>query len=142
MPRRPSPSLWLLTFDLIPQNVYYEQPADPRVGILGPTVDDDDSGAWWTSTAAAGSSECSYAKAKRMKLHWQFSQVAAPPRRSNIRRNQGGARPGRDGRVEEEGQEPGVSGFSEHLLCAGQRASGWRARVGIGLLHIDSSSWL
>ena len=80
---RPSPPLWLLTFDLIlptpgPQNVYYTSSQQIHVGILSPTVDDDDNRCLVDVNSRPRLIECSYARAKRMKLHWQFSQVAAP----------------------------------------------------------------
>lgn len=79
MPRRPSPPLWLLTSDLIlptpgPQNVYYTSSQQIHVGILSPTVDDDDNRCLVDVNSRPRLIECSYARAKRMKLHWQFSQ--------------------------------------------------------------------
>ena len=107
MPRRPSPSLGLLTFDLVlptpgPQNVYYTSSQQIHVGILSPTVDDDDNRCLVDVNSRPRLVECSYAKAKRMKLHWQFSQVAAPPEGATSRVAREGPGLGGTGGMEEE----------------------------------------
>lgn len=122
MPRRPSPPLWLLTSDLIlptpgPQNVYYTSSQQIHVGILSPTVDDDDNRCLVDVNSRPRLIECSYARAKRMKLHWQFSQVAARPKEQQEEQGRGQAWEAWEewrGRAEEP-----VSGFKEHLLWAG-----------------------
>nr|XP_020766766.1 polypeptide N-acetylgalactosaminyltransferase 18 [Odocoileus virginianus texanus] len=59
---------------MTPQNVYYTSSQQIHVGILSPTVDDDDNRCLVDVNSRPRLVECSYAKAKRMKLHWQFSQ--------------------------------------------------------------------
>lgn len=108
MPRRPSPSLWLLTFDLIPQNVYYTSSQQIHVGILSPTVDDDDNRCLVDVNSRPRLIECSYAKAKRMKLHWQFSQVAAPPGGATSGGTREGPGLGGMGGWRRRGQEPSL----------------------------------
>ncbi|KAJ8777593.1 hypothetical protein J1605_014246 [Eschrichtius robustus] len=56
------------------QNVYYTSSQQIQVGILSPTVDDDDNRCLVDVNSRPRLIECSYAKAKRLKLHWQFSQ--------------------------------------------------------------------
>uniref|UniRef100_A0A8C0M563 Polypeptide N-acetylgalactosaminyltransferase n=1 Tax=Canis lupus familiaris TaxID=9615 RepID=A0A8C0M563_CANLF len=63
---------------MTPQNVYYTSSQQIHVGILSPTVDDDDNRCLVDVNSRPRLIECSYAKAKRMKLHWQFSQVTTP----------------------------------------------------------------
>jgi len=63
---------------MTPQNVYYTSSQQIHVGILSPTIDDDDNRCLVDVNSRPRLIECSYAKAKRMKLHWQFSQVTAP----------------------------------------------------------------
>ncbi|KAK2498552.1 hypothetical protein MC885_002414 [Smutsia gigantea] len=55
-------------------NVYYTSTQQIHVGVLSPTVDDDDNRCLVDVNSRPRLIECSYAKAKRMKLHWQFSQ--------------------------------------------------------------------
>ena len=112
MPRRPSPPLWLLTSDFIlptpgPQNVYYTSSQQIHVGILSPTVDDDDNRCLVDVNSRPRLIECSYARAKRMKLHWQFSQVAARPPEGAARGTREG--PGLGGMGGMEGQSRGAS---------------------------------
>nr|XP_035943823.1 polypeptide N-acetylgalactosaminyltransferase 18 isoform X2 [Halichoerus grypus] len=59
---------------MTPQNVYYTSSQQIHVGILSPTIDDDDNRCLVDVNSRPRLIECSYAKAKRMKLHWQFSQ--------------------------------------------------------------------
>ncbi|XP_058161713.1 polypeptide N-acetylgalactosaminyltransferase 18 isoform X2 [Dasypus novemcinctus] len=59
---------------MTPQNVYYTSSQQIHVGILSPTVDDDDNRCLVDVNSRPRLIECGYAKAKRMKLHWQFSQ--------------------------------------------------------------------
>ncbi|XP_055279342.1 polypeptide N-acetylgalactosaminyltransferase 18 isoform X3 [Moschus berezovskii] len=59
---------------MTPQNVYYTSSQQIHVGTLSPTVDDDDNRCLVDVNGRPRLIECSYAKAKRMKLHWQFSQ--------------------------------------------------------------------
>ncbi|ELK18028.1 Putative polypeptide N-acetylgalactosaminyltransferase-like protein 4 [Pteropus alecto] len=56
------------------QNVYYTSSQQIHVGVLSPTVDDDDNRCLVDVNSRPRLIECSYAKAKRMKLHWHFSQ--------------------------------------------------------------------
>ncbi|OBS63932.1 hypothetical protein A6R68_07529, partial [Neotoma lepida] len=56
------------------RNVYYTSSQQIHVGVLSPTVDDDDNRCLVDVNSRPRLIECSYAKAKRMKLHWQFSQ--------------------------------------------------------------------
>ncbi|XP_012884260.1 PREDICTED: polypeptide N-acetylgalactosaminyltransferase 18 isoform X2 [Dipodomys ordii] len=59
---------------MTPQNVYYTSSQQIHVGVLSPTIDDDDNRCLVDVNSRPRLIECSYAKAKRMKLHWQFSQ--------------------------------------------------------------------
>lgn len=65
------------------QNVYYTSTQQLYVGLLSPTVDDDDNKCLVDVNSRPRLVECSYAAAKRMKLHWLFTQVttndSAPP---------------------------------------------------------------
>lgn len=62
------------------QNVYYTSTQLLYVGILSPTIDDDDNKCLVDVNSRPKLIECSYAAAKRMKLHWLFTQVRAPHR--------------------------------------------------------------
>jgi len=57
------------------QNVYYTSTQQLFVGILSPTIDDDDNKCLVDVNGRPRLIECSYAAAKRMKLHWRFTQV-------------------------------------------------------------------
>lgn len=57
------------------QNVYYTSTQRLHVGLLSPTVDDDDNKCLVDVNGRPRLIECSYAAAKRMKLHWLFTQV-------------------------------------------------------------------
>lgn len=57
------------------QNVYYTGNQQIHVGVLSPTIDDDDNRCLVDVNSRPRLIECSYAKAKRMKLYWQFTQV-------------------------------------------------------------------
>ncbi|XP_026309790.1 polypeptide N-acetylgalactosaminyltransferase 18 isoform X2 [Piliocolobus tephrosceles] len=70
---------------MTPQNVYYTSSQQIHVGILSPTVDDDDNRCLVDVNSRPRLIECSYAKAKRMKLHWQFSQGGAIQNRKSKR---------------------------------------------------------
>lgn len=59
------------------QNVYYTSTQRLHVGVLSPTVDDDDNKCLVDVNGRPRLIECSYAAAKRMKLHWLFTQVTA-----------------------------------------------------------------
>ncbi|XP_042301949.1 polypeptide N-acetylgalactosaminyltransferase 18 isoform X3 [Sceloporus undulatus] len=59
---------------MTPQNVYYTGSQQIHVGILSPTIDDDDNRCLVDVNSRPRLIECSYAKAKRMKLYWQFTQ--------------------------------------------------------------------
>lgn len=62
------------------QNVYYTSTQQLHIGLLSPTVDDDDNKCLVDVNSRPRLIECSYAAAKRMKLHWLFTQVTkAPP---------------------------------------------------------------
>lgn len=60
------------------QNVYYTSTQLLYVGILSPTIDDDDNKCLVDVNSRPKLIECSYAAAKRMKLHWLFTQVRTP----------------------------------------------------------------
>uniref|UniRef100_A0A8C4JL46 Polypeptide N-acetylgalactosaminyltransferase n=1 Tax=Dromaius novaehollandiae TaxID=8790 RepID=A0A8C4JL46_DRONO len=60
---------------MTPQNVYYTSHQQLHVGVLSPTVDDDDNRCLVDVNSRPRLIECNYAKAKRMKLYWQFTQV-------------------------------------------------------------------
>lgn len=94
---RPFPAAIYLVPPLFlpPQNVYYTSSQQIHVGILSPTVDDDDNRCLVDVNSRPRLIECSYAKAKRMKLHWQFSQVLVPTPGEEWQ--QGGARERRRG---------------------------------------------
>ncbi|MGH0130218.1 UNVERIFIED_CONTAM: hypothetical protein FKN15_041729 [Acipenser sinensis] len=61
---------------MTPQNVYYTGSQQLHVGVLSPTVDDDDNKCLVDVNSKPKLIECSYAKAKRMKLYWLFTQWA------------------------------------------------------------------
>lgn len=96
-------------------------------------MDDDDNRCLVDVNSRPRLIECSYAKAKRMKLHWQFSQVTAlggeshsHPRSRCTRRGASGAQEvwRRGGEVCFGNSKAVTSGqfssggFTEHLLCA------------------------
>ncbi|MGH0147662.1 UNVERIFIED_CONTAM: hypothetical protein FKN15_011309 [Acipenser sinensis] len=56
------------------RNVYYTSSQQLHVGVLSPTVDDDDNKCLVDVNSRPKLIECSYAKAKRMKLYWLFTQ--------------------------------------------------------------------
>uniref|UniRef100_A0ACB8G394 Uncharacterized protein n=1 Tax=Sphaerodactylus townsendi TaxID=933632 RepID=A0ACB8G394_9SAUR len=56
-------------------NVYYTGNQQIHVGVLSPTIDDDDNRCLVDVNSRPRLIECSYAKAKRMKLYWQFTQI-------------------------------------------------------------------
>lgn len=58
------------------QNVYYTSNQQLHVGVLSPTIDDDDNRCLVDVNSRPRLIECNYAKAKRMKLYWQFTQVS------------------------------------------------------------------
>lgn len=60
------------------QNVYYTSNQQLHVGVLSPTIDDDDNRCLVDVNSRPRLIECNYAKAKRMKLYWQFTQVILP----------------------------------------------------------------
>ncbi|KAG9329175.1 hypothetical protein JZ751_007355, partial [Albula glossodonta] len=55
-------------------NVYYTSSQQLHVGVLSPTIDDDDNKCLVDVNSRPRLIECSYAKAKRMKLYWLFTQ--------------------------------------------------------------------
>lgn len=59
------------------QNVYYTSTQQLHIGLLSPTIDDDDNKCLVDVNSRPRLIECSYAAAKRMKLHWLFTQVTA-----------------------------------------------------------------
>uniref|UniRef100_A0A8C1ZWN9 Polypeptide N-acetylgalactosaminyltransferase n=1 Tax=Cyprinus carpio TaxID=7962 RepID=A0A8C1ZWN9_CYPCA len=67
-----SPLLRLLV--ICHTNVYYTSTQQLFVGILSPTIDDDDNKCLVDVNGRPRLIECSYAVAKRMKLHWRFTQ--------------------------------------------------------------------
>ncbi|OXB80541.1 UNVERIFIED_CONTAM: hypothetical protein H355_016331 [Colinus virginianus] len=56
------------------KNVYYTSNQQFHVGVLSPTIDDDDNRCLVDVNSRPRLIECNYAKAKRMKLYWQFTQ--------------------------------------------------------------------
>ncbi|XP_075784021.1 polypeptide N-acetylgalactosaminyltransferase 18 isoform X2 [Pelodiscus sinensis] len=60
---------------MTPQNVYYTSNQQIHVGVLSPTIDDDDNRCLVDVNSRPRLIECNYAKAKRMKLYWQFTQL-------------------------------------------------------------------
>ncbi|GAA6070007.1 polypeptide N-acetylgalactosaminyltransferase 18 [Tachysurus ichikawai] len=60
------------------KNVYYSSTQQLHVGVLSPTIDDDDNKCLVDVNGRPRLIECSYAAAKRMKLHWLFTQVLGP----------------------------------------------------------------
>ncbi|KAF5894621.1 polypeptide N-acetylgalactosaminyltransferase 18-like, partial [Clarias magur] len=63
-----------LCHGMTPQNVYYSSTQQLHVGVLSPTIDDDDNKCLVDVNGRPRLIECSYAAAKRMKLHWLFTQ--------------------------------------------------------------------
>uniref|UniRef100_A0A673MPQ9 Polypeptide N-acetylgalactosaminyltransferase n=1 Tax=Sinocyclocheilus rhinocerous TaxID=307959 RepID=A0A673MPQ9_9TELE len=63
-----------LCHGMSPQNVYYTSTQQLFVGVLSPTIDDDDNKCLVDVNGRPRLIECSYAVAKRMKLHWRFTQ--------------------------------------------------------------------
>ncbi|KAI4829992.1 hypothetical protein KUCAC02_001648, partial [Chaenocephalus aceratus] len=63
-----------LCHGMTPQNVYYTNTQQLHIGLLSPTIDDDDNKCLVDVNSRPRLIECSYAAAKRMKLHWLFSQ--------------------------------------------------------------------
>lgn len=57
------------------QNVYYTSAQLLHIGLLSPTIDDDDNKCLVDVNSRPRLIECGYAAAKRMKLHWLFTQV-------------------------------------------------------------------
>ncbi|XP_071308429.1 polypeptide N-acetylgalactosaminyltransferase 18-like [Agelaius tricolor] len=56
------------------RNVHYTSSQQLHVGVLSPTIDDDDNRCLVDVSSRPRLMECNYAKAKRMKLYWQFTQ--------------------------------------------------------------------
>ncbi|OCT82064.1 polypeptide N-acetylgalactosaminyltransferase 18 [Xenopus laevis] len=59
---------------MTPQSVYYTSNQQLHVGNLNPTLDDDDNRCLVDVNSRPRLIECNYAKAKRMKLYWDFNQ--------------------------------------------------------------------
>ncbi|XP_071371916.1 polypeptide N-acetylgalactosaminyltransferase 18 isoform X2 [Centroberyx affinis] len=74
-----------LCHGMTPQNVYYTSTQHLHVGILSPTVDDDDNKCLVDVNSRPRLIECSYAAAKRMKLHWLFTQGGSIQNRKSKR---------------------------------------------------------
>nr|XP_006001032.1 PREDICTED: polypeptide N-acetylgalactosaminyltransferase 18 isoform X2 [Latimeria chalumnae] len=70
---------------MTPQNVYYTSNQQLHVGILSPTTDDDDNKCLVDVNSRPRLIECSYAKAKRMKLYWLFTQGGSIQNRKSKR---------------------------------------------------------
>uniref|UniRef100_A0A3Q3GRE0 Polypeptide N-acetylgalactosaminyltransferase n=1 Tax=Labrus bergylta TaxID=56723 RepID=A0A3Q3GRE0_9LABR len=66
-------------------NVYYTSTQQLHIGLLSPTVDDDDNKCLVDVNSRPRLIECSYAAAKRMKLHWLFSQGGSIQNRKSKR---------------------------------------------------------
>ncbi|KAM9366208.1 polypeptide N-acetylgalactosaminyltransferase 18 isoform 2-T2 [Symphorus nematophorus] len=74
-----------LCHGMTPQNVYYTSTQQLHVGLLSPTVDDDDNKCLVDVNSRPRLIECSYAAAKRMKLHWLFTQGGSIQNRKSKR---------------------------------------------------------
>ncbi|XP_043938025.1 polypeptide N-acetylgalactosaminyltransferase 18 [Protopterus annectens] len=70
---------------MTPQNVYITSNQQIHVGVLSPTIDDDDNKCLVDVNSKPKLIECSYAKAKRMKLYWQFTQGGSVQNRKSKR---------------------------------------------------------
>ncbi|KAK6472604.1 polypeptide N-acetylgalactosaminyltransferase 18 [Huso huso] len=70
---------------MAPQNVYYTSSQQLHVGVLSPTVDDDDNKCLVDVNSRPKLIECSYSKAKRMKLYWLFTQGGSIQNRKSKR---------------------------------------------------------
>ncbi|XP_041053582.1 polypeptide N-acetylgalactosaminyltransferase 18 isoform X2 [Carcharodon carcharias] len=67
------------------QNIYYMSNQQIRVGVLSPTIDDNDNKCLVDVNNRPRLIECSYAKAKRMKLYWLFTQGGSIQNRKSKR---------------------------------------------------------
>ncbi|XP_038848119.1 polypeptide N-acetylgalactosaminyltransferase 18-like isoform X2 [Salvelinus namaycush] len=74
-----------LCHGMTPQNVYYTSTQQLHVGVLSPTIDDDDNKCLVDVNSRPRLIECSYATAKRMKLHWLFTQGGSIQNRKSKR---------------------------------------------------------
>ncbi|XP_005810483.1 polypeptide N-acetylgalactosaminyltransferase 18 [Xiphophorus maculatus] len=74
-----------LCHGMTPQNVYYTSNQQFLVGLLSPTVDDDDNKCLVDVNGRPRLIECNYAAAKRMKLHWLFTQGGSIQNRKSKR---------------------------------------------------------
>nr|XP_020463221.1 polypeptide N-acetylgalactosaminyltransferase 18 isoform X2 [Monopterus albus] len=74
-----------LCHGMTPQNVYYTSTQKLHIGLLSPTVDDDDNKCLVDVNSRPRLIECSYATAKRMKLHWLFTQGGSVQNRKSKR---------------------------------------------------------
>ncbi|XP_071237245.1 polypeptide N-acetylgalactosaminyltransferase 18-like isoform X2 [Salvelinus alpinus] len=74
-----------LCHGMTPQNVYYTSTQELHVGVLSPTIDDDDNKCLVDVNSRPRLIECSYATAKRMKLHWLFTQGGSIQNRKSKR---------------------------------------------------------
>ncbi|XP_067902801.1 polypeptide N-acetylgalactosaminyltransferase 18 [Heterodontus francisci] len=67
------------------QNIYYMSNQQIHVGVLSPTIDDNDNKCLVDVNNSPRLIECSYAKAKRMKLSWLFTQDGSIQNRKSKR---------------------------------------------------------
>ncbi|XP_078405474.1 polypeptide N-acetylgalactosaminyltransferase 18-like isoform X3 [Cetorhinus maximus] len=67
------------------QNIYYMSNQQIHVGVLSPTIDDNDNKCLVDVNNRPRLIECSYAKAKRMKLYWLFTQGGSIQNRKSKR---------------------------------------------------------
>ncbi|KAG7230438.1 hypothetical protein INR49_024547, partial [Caranx melampygus] len=74
-----------LCHGMTPQNVYYTSTQQLHIGLLSPTIDDDDNKCLVDVNSRPRLIECSYAAAKRMKLHWLFTQGGSIQNRKSKR---------------------------------------------------------
>uniref|UniRef100_A0A3Q2G1Q5 Polypeptide N-acetylgalactosaminyltransferase n=1 Tax=Cyprinodon variegatus TaxID=28743 RepID=A0A3Q2G1Q5_CYPVA len=74
-----------LCHGMTPQNVYYTSNQQFLVGLLSPTIDDDDNKCLVDVNGRPRLIECSYAAAKRMKVHWLFTQGGSIQNRKSKR---------------------------------------------------------
>uniref|UniRef100_A0A803J963 Polypeptide N-acetylgalactosaminyltransferase n=2 Tax=Xenopus tropicalis TaxID=8364 RepID=A0A803J963_XENTR len=63
----------------VPQSIYYTSTQQLHIGALSPTIDDVDIKCLVDVNSRPRLIECNYAKAKRMKLYWDFNQVPPLP---------------------------------------------------------------
>ncbi|KAJ3594000.1 hypothetical protein NHX12_006332 [Muraenolepis orangiensis] len=107
-------------------NVYYTSTQLLHLGLLSPTVDDDDNKCLVDVNGRPRLIECSYAAAKRMKLHWLFTQAMLQSSGRARAPSQGGAIQNKKSKRCLELVESDENEFGYHLAlqkCTGQKWS-------------------